>query len=116
MPALRCADGLVADVAIYLVCELLVAEAERHGIGGQTVEEFWGGDALEVVGFDGEASDDGIGDVGVSAPFADANSKFAAGVAYVLYGPVTGPLDLGAPLSHALLRDILQLLARPARR
>lgn len=25
-------------------------------------------------------------------------------------------LDLGAPLSHALLRDILQLLARPARR
>ena len=30
----------------------------------EIVEKFWGGDALEVVGLDGEATDDGIGDVG----------------------------------------------------
>ncbi|MFN8131149.1 MAG: hypothetical protein U0R70_06325 [Solirubrobacteraceae bacterium] len=70
-----------------------VSRKGRSGIGF-----LWPGGELggSVAGL-GDVNGDGIGDVGVSAPFADANSKFAAGVAYVLYGPVTGPLDLGAP-------------------
>lgn len=87
MPALRCADGLVADVAVDLMGELFVTEAQGHGVGGDIVEKLGSGDTLERIRTGSKAMQHGVGDV--RHKFLDhAASAFGVCCFFLLAGEV----------------------------
>ena len=55
VPPLGGADGLVSDVAVDLAGELLIAQAQRHDVGGDVVQQLRRGHTLQVLWVDGEA-------------------------------------------------------------
>lgn len=64
MPPLRSPDGLVTDVFVDLTSEAGITQAETEGIGGDGVEEFGGGDTLELLGRGRECPKNRIDNVG----------------------------------------------------
>lgn len=57
MPALFGPDSLVADVAVDLATEGLVAEAQSQAGLGQIVQQLWRGEALQVLALEAEGLD-----------------------------------------------------------
>ena len=57
MPTLFGSDGLVADVAVDLAAEGLVAEAQSQAGLGQVVQQLGCGDALQVLALEAESLD-----------------------------------------------------------
>ncbi len=89
------AGGEDAGAAYVLLGPVADGDHSLSGADAKLVGEEAGDNAGYFISTAGDVNDDGLMDLMVGAPFNDA-AAFDAGAAYVVYGPVSGVVDLAS--------------------